>query len=418
MKKNILKIAGIMLGVLLQACTSEVDDLFEKTAQQRVNEEIKACRELLIGSELGWKLDYYPSGTQKYGGFAMTLKFDEHEVTASSEVMEDPTETYSSLYSLNSDRGVTLNFDTYNPVLHYFADPDKQEGDGLGKGYEGDYEFIIMSHTADEVVLVGKKTRNQMRMTRLTESSSDYLLPIVELDKSFNEGLVGMLGFDGQINGRQVFISVPSPRRMMIQVDNELITTPFMYTATGIRFYQPITIGGKEIDELAWSANDLSFKSDNGLFTRVPDPVYVKYTRFLGEYTMDYYYGNTPRKVNINLVQNTYSLSEKSYLIEGLPLPLIMYYNTDKDCLEFLTYSTGSYYVAMWEVIGSGYLDWGAGRGMLGLLRDGTDNVYDFVDNGVWGEHEARAIILWSASGEYQGFGGDTRFQYIVFTKK
>ena len=55
---------------------------------------------------------------------------------------------------------------------------------------------------------------------------------------------------------------------------------------------------------------------------------------------------------------------------------------------------------------------------MIGQLKEDTDNVYEFVDNGVWGTYIARAIILWSAAGEYKGYGGDTRFQNIVFIKK
>lgn len=85
--------------------------------------------------------------------------------------------------------------------------------------------------------------------------------------------------------------------------------------------------------------------------------------------------------------------------------------------MEILTYSTGQCYVAMWEVIGNGNLTWGAGIGMVGRLKEDTDNVYEFVDNGVWGEYIARAIILWNG-GEYYGYGGDTRYLDIVFTKK
>ena len=105
MKGKIFYIASLIVVGLLQSCTNEVDDLFDTPAQQRMNEEIKTCRALLASSELGWKLDYYPSSKQSYGGYAMTVKFDETKVTAASEITGDPAKTITSLYSLKSDMG-------------------------------------------------------------------------------------------------------------------------------------------------------------------------------------------------------------------------------------------------------------------------------------------------------------------------
>lgn len=418
MKKKILYMACVIVAGLLQACTNEVDDLFETSAQQRMNEEIKACRALLVSSELGWMLDYYPSANQSYGGYAITVKFDETHVTAASEITGDPADTRTSMYSLKSDMGPTLNFDSYNEILHFFADPDNSNGAGTGKGYEGDYEFVIQSRSDNEIILKGKKTKNLMRMTRLTESAEDYIASVIATSQNV-EAVIGVLGYTGKLNGQDVSLSIPSERRMNIQVGTESLTsTGFMYTAEGIRFYQPVMVGGKEVSTLKWSDTDNTYISDEGIFTPVPDPAYVKYLRFLGEYTMDYYYGPNARSIDINLKSLRYTPSDKLYEVEGLPFPLQIHYNVEKDCMEILAYIAGDYYVAMWEVEGKGSLSWGTGIGMVGLLKEDTDNVYEFVDNGFWSTNKARAIILWSAPGEYFGFGGDTRFQNIVFTKK
>lgn len=418
MRKKILYMACVIIAGLLQACTNEVDDLFDTSAQQRMNEEIKACRALLVSSELGWKLDYYPSANQSYGGYAMTVKFDETHVTAASEITGDPADTRTSMYSLKSDMGPTLNFDSYNEILHFFANPDNPNGAGTGKGYEGDYEFVIQSRSDNEIILKGKKTKNLMRMTRLTESAKDYIASIIATSEKV-EAVVGVLGYTGKLNGQDVSLSIPSDRRMNIQVGTESLTaTGFMYTAEGIRFYQPVMISGKEVNGLQWSDTESTYVSDDGKFTPVPDPAYTKYVRFFGDYTMNYNYGNNKREIPITLKPLKYTPSEKLYEATGLPFPLYIYYNVEKDCMEILTYTIGDCYVAMWEVEGKGTLTPSAGVGMIGQLKEGTDNVYEFVDNGVWGDFKARAIILWSAAGEYHGFGGDTRFQNIVFTKK
>lgn len=418
MRRKIIYMACLMGIGLLQSCTNEVDDLFDASAQQRMNEELKACRTLLVSSKEGWTLDYYPSAKQAYGGYAMTVKFDETHVTAASEITADPAETVSSLYSLKSDMGPTLNFDTYNKILHYFSDPDKSEGAGLGKGYEGDYEFVIQSHSENEITLKGKKTKNLMKMTRLTGPSEDYLAPIRATEAKI-ESVAGVLGYTGKMNGQNVYITIPSDRRMSIQVGGEaLIATGFMYIADGVRFYQPVKIGDKEIASLKWSETGQAFLSDDGAFSPVPDPVYPKYERFLGEYTMKYQYRETPREIPVELKALKYSTSEKTYVAEGLPFPLKVFYNVEKDCMEILTYDTGKCHVAAWEVEGRGKLSWTTGRGMIAPLKEGTDNVYEFVDNGAWGSHIARGIILWGDSSEYKGYGGDTRYQNIVFVKK
>lgn len=413
MKGKIFYIASLIVVGLLQSCTNEVDDLFDTPAQQRMNEEIKTCRALLASSELGWKLDYYPSSKQSYGGYAMTVKFDETKVTAASEITGDPAKTITSLYSLKSDMGPTLNFDSYNAILHYFADPDYSEGAGLGKGYEGDYEFIIQSHSENEILLKGKKTKNLMKMTRLTEPSETYLAAVMATEEKISS-VVGVLGYSGKLNGQDVSISIPADRRMSIQAGESLTATGFMFTVDGIQLYQPVKIGGKEVNSLKWSDAEQTYVTDDGALTPVPDPAYTKYLRFLGEYTMNY----SSKTVPIKLTPLKYSASEKLYEVEGLPFPLRVYYNVEKDCMEILTYNTGKCDVAVWELIGQGHLSANPGLGMIGQLKEGTDNVYEFVDNGVWGTYVARAIILWGASGEYYGYGGDTRYSNIVFTKK
>lgn len=418
MKGKIVYIVFLMALGLLQACTNEVEDLFATPAQQRMNEEIKTCRALLMSSELGWRLDYYPSPKQSYGGYAMTVKFDATRVTAASEITGDPTKMITSLYSLKSDMGPTLDFDSYNDILHYFANPDNSGGAGHGKGYEGDYEFVIQSHSENEIILKGKKTKNLLRMTRLTEPDSTYLATVMATERKVTS-VVGVLGYTGKLNGQDVSISIPSERRMNIQIGTEsLIATAFMYTADGIGFYQPVMIGGKEVRSLQWSDTENTYVSDDGLFSPIPDPIYPKYQHFLGEYTMKYTYGKAAREVPVTLRSLAYAASEKTYEVKGLPFPLRVYYNVQKDCMEILTYNTGKCYVAVWEITGTGSLSWAVGLGMIARLQEGASNVYEFVDNGVWGTHIARAIILWGASGEYHGYGGDTRFQHIIFVKK
>ena len=398
--KRILFYMTCFAALLLQACNNEVDDLFDKSAEERLDEELQTCKELLLSAENGWVLDYYPQSNQNYGGYCMTVKFDDQQVTAASEITGDPTQTVSSLYSIKSDVGPTLNFDTYNDILHYFADPDNSAGAGLGKGYEGDYEFSIMSHTDNEIVLQGKKTKNTMHMYKLEESSESYLTKVT-------------------VNGVQFIMTAPVDRHVTIQVgEEESRSVACVYTNKGIRLYETIDANGTEFNALEWSVEQNTFII-NGQALTPTTPIYDRYLEFCGTYTMKYNNSSQDKEIDITVSEG--SFINRSYNVEGLAFPLPLFYNETNDCFELLTSANDN--IAMWEAQGNGYLTWDTGVGMLGFTQiDETtqESYYAFEDNGVWGSSKARALILYSSDGWYYGYGNgvDVVYRDIEFHKK
>lgn len=413
--KRILFYITCFAALLLQACNNEVDDLFDKSAQERMDEELRTCQELLVSAENGWILEYYPQSKQEYGGYCMTVKFDGLHVTAASEITGDPTYTVSSLYSLKSDVGPTLNFDSYNDILHYFADPDYSLGAGLGAGYEGDYEFTIMSHTDNEIVLQGKKTKNTMHMYKLEESSESYLSKVLAITNAMEPQIDK---FESTINGQQVTV-LPENRQITIQAGEESQTMAYMYTDQGLRLYETMDINGTEVIDIAWSADQHTFIYEDQPLTPVISPYYEPYVELGGDYIMRYTNNNNVvKEVPIKVSANNFR--QRFYTVEGLPFTLPLYYNDANNCFEIIATDYGNYYVAIWEIINNGSLTWGNGIGLFGVTKvneETQESYYSFEDNGVWGDHVGRAIILWSAGGEYTGFGGDTRYMYIEFHK-
>lgn len=186
------------------SCVQDVDDVYDKPVAQRVEEAVQEYHDLLVSSEHGWLMEYYPHSSQIYGGFNYIMKFKEGDkVTISTDAFGKPEETEESLFSIKKDIGPTLNFDTYNSLFHYFSDSDISGGAGTGKGYEGDYEFLLRSHTENEIVLRGKKTKNIIRMTRLAEDATPYLAAAIRVDEEMNR-LEGVLGFSGMMNGKEL----------------------------------------------------------------------------------------------------------------------------------------------------------------------------------------------------------------------
>lgn len=188
MRKLLYSLSAVAFA-MLTACTSDVDDVFGKSAAERVEETINADKEVLTSAGNGWRLEYYPQDGMSYGGYNVYLKFDKAgNVTAASEVYgKDATST--SLYSIKQSAGVVLTIDTNNEVFHFFSDPKNPAGIGSdGKGMEGDFEFQIMEAKADKVILKGKKTGVKMVMTPVADGVewSDEIAKINAYDEIYS----------------------------------------------------------------------------------------------------------------------------------------------------------------------------------------------------------------------------------------
>ena len=406
------------------SCVQDVDDVYDKPVAQRVEEAVQEYHDLLVSSEHGWLMEYYPHSSQIYGGFNYIMKFKGGDkVTISTDAFGKPEETEESLFSIKKDIGPTLNFDTYNSLFHYFSDSDISGGAGTGKGYEGDYEFLLRSHTENEIVLRGKKTKNIIRMTRLAEDATPYLAAAIRVDEEMNR-LEGVLGFSGMMNGKELALLYTDSHTFNVVYDGQETSTSFMPTATGIQFYLPVEVGGKELHRFTWSAANETLVAENApdVVLKVDyDPEYIIYAQYLGKYTMNYRRGeNTPvLSLEIELVKKE---DMKSYTIKGmLPIDLTMIYNKAERRMELLNQklTDGSEaYLSIW-MVNPGSLTYGGTdfvNGMYGKLKEGSDNEYEFVDDGRKADFVTRGMILWSKAGEYKAYA-ESRFAFITLEK-
>ena len=146
---------GLALACVLGACSRDEESLFDKNASERAQEALDNANEVLVAPEFGWEMIYFANPSSK--GYNMIVKFEENgrviataknRETTKDKMLTDSTSTWQ----VKLDYGPIITFDTYNDVLHAWADP-QSDGDGL----LGDYEFLILSATPDRVVLKGKK---------------------------------------------------------------------------------------------------------------------------------------------------------------------------------------------------------------------------------------------------------------------
>lgn len=260
MKKYLIIL--LALPLIATSCLKDDEDKFKKSASERMQEFLDNTSKVLSGAANGWVVEYYPSAEQEYGGVRMYMKFDasKNEVTVASEAGESG-ETAKSYYSFGEDYGPTLNFDSYNALLHYYSEPYGSVGEA-NIGWGGDYEFIISSAEADKVVLTGKKTKNRIVLTPAPTENwkldfEAYRTAVAKMDE--------MVSYQLEIGSRVYLMSRDAQmgynaRHFTI---NTTPATPvgYIYTTTGIKFYEPLTIDNVTIAEMDW---------DNGKFV---DPV-------------------------------------------------------------------------------------------------------------------------------------------------
>ncbi len=175
---GITTLAACCLALVNTGCVNEVEDYFEKSAAERLNDAVIEYSQIVSSSPGGWVMEYYPTNSisfprgsgyliladiRKDGSVAMAMN---NEITDGELVCD------TSMWEIIKDYGPVLSFSTYNNCIHTFCDPAIYD---TGLGFEGDYEFLIidMEKDAQDVMLKGKKRGVYVRMSRLPEGT-DY----------------------------------------------------------------------------------------------------------------------------------------------------------------------------------------------------------------------------------------------------
>lgn len=296
-KKNIFIYFLLALPFLLTSCLKDQEDLFDDSATARSTKYLNEAKKVLTSAEYGWVLDYFPDRQQSYGGYAYTLKFDDENVQACFELANDVTQTLTSTYILNNESGPVLMFDTYNEYLHYFSTPTGSSGAGGYEAYDGDFLLMIMdiSEDGNTIKLKGVRSGNIMYMHKLNKSITDYQTEM----KVFKENLVfdqavgvvdgitynmGIAASDRYITIEPVVENAPEGEETEDDVVIEAIEAPFCFNSDGFSFYEPVTIGDKEVRVFKYNAEEGSFvaEEDNSVvFTALLTPSIV--TNNIGE---------------------------------------------------------------------------------------------------------------------------------------
>lgn len=278
-KRNTMKrlstfIYGAIILLGIYSCSNEEEDIFGKSSAQRLNEAVAEYSKLLCSSENGWAMEYFANEKEK--GYTLLMKFRTTggvTIATKDNYTGNKYTEDNSLFEVIADNAPVLTFNTYNDLLHYFSnpedDPNTEENEN-GRGHEGDYEFIVMKASQDLIVLKGKKRGYTIMLRRLSEGQDweGYLNQLEEVKNTLFSSKIPTLWFTSA-NGEKytltnsttgVFDAVPEGGDPISQT----IKIPFVMEEKGIRTLKPFT-GGKEKDEVLFSAQTFNVAEDGGL---------------------------------------------------------------------------------------------------------------------------------------------------------
>lgn len=227
MKKFLLYIMVVAGMVSLQSCLHDDKDLFDESAAERLEQATEDTKQILESSESGWALQYYLGEEYSGAGCTYLVKFKDGKADVSLD-LADPSEVSHSSYDVIKDQGPVLTFNTYNELMHKYAQPNTN---GTTDG--GDFEFMVMNVTNDVIDLKGRTTGNKMRLVRLPEGTDweAYLNSISE----FEENMFGSysLMVDGNKHGVLTFDS-DARQFEYVSGDSVDVTYPYCVTPNGV----------------------------------------------------------------------------------------------------------------------------------------------------------------------------------------
>lgn len=198
MKKIFSTLLVASSALAFTACVGEESDIFDKSAAERLDEIRDVYAKRLASAGGAWVMEYYPTNeaeAPKGSGYLMTCRFTpDYRVTVAmnNEASNNLYSESTSCWEIITDDGPVLSFNTYNDVLHTFSTPmdipSTKDDDELGRGYEGDYEFVIteLDENAPLAMLKGKKRGTYNRLSRLPEGTDfkEYITTVENFRKS------------------------------------------------------------------------------------------------------------------------------------------------------------------------------------------------------------------------------------------
>jgi hypothetical protein len=421
MKKIIYSMLVLVCTIFLQSCLHDNEDYFDQSAAERLSNAVSSDKSLLESATNGWHLEYYAGKDYQYGGYNYLVKFNKGKATVACELQSDTIIT--SDYDVVDDQGPVLTFNTYNAFMHYFAEPEQDNVEGL----QGDYEFLIMKVTTDTLYLQGKKWGNQMILTRIPENTAwqSYMQSLTSMNDSMKYCTFKLCVNNDSV--ADVKINYPDDKDITITDASGEKESTFITTTTGLKLSEPITVSGQKIESLNFDVKKQQFSIEGN------NVVSIQYYIPEGYHTLKYYEGSyyfTDYYGEHYTVKLTANKDAKGLTVTGgtFPYPMVFNYSKITGKISLINQELGEHklsdgntyyiYLLVWSLASNGSLNYKSGAGMIGTA-DEDGNIW-FKDNGVWSSGVDSFIFgaYANSSFNFDIFGQDGMFPYFTELKR
>lgn len=311
MKKTYRLLFALTALVFTASCTPEVEDAFDKPSPDRIAEAISETKDILTAAPNGWKMAYQGSGG--FGGFNILCRFDKEDNVFCEEESDHAKGT--SHYTVQQGQGVLLSFDSFNAALHKYSDPvGKINGKSVGKdgkGFQGDFEFRVMSCTKDSIVLEGRKHGDRVVMTPMPED--------LTWDSFFTQIATVASGMSSE--RYNIIIDKDTlPARMNLHTlhttdkNGKAVAIPFIYTPQGIEVLKADSLNGRKLTAFTYSTDDKWVDPDDKSVMLSPRDITPLEAFFSDNWTINVGYSSTA-EMNIWKAAAAYAASKNMEIV-------------------------------------------------------------------------------------------------------
>ena len=396
MNKILYSILILGTALSMQSCLHDEDEVFDTSADQRLQQAVSTNREVLESAQNGWVMHYYTGRNYTGGGYSLLMKFKDGKAQIASD--NTGSEVATSSYTITKEQGPVLAFDTYNTVMHSFSAVSISDVDGD----QGDDEFIIqkISQDKDTIWVEGHKWGNKMEMTRLPEGTSwqNYLN---SLSKIKDDMWYSYKVMNGQDSLAQVMLN-PDTRRITVTNGTTTYSSPYYVTPTGIGFPNQVILGKNKTKKLTWSATD-------SLMTVDGSSEQLRFFAPEGWHPIEYYahnwrfyYNNWKGDLKLFCKKISGTKIEGSFIwTDGLTYKVILTYNKAYGSLSWLVQDmedpSGTYdHLQLMAIYSdpsskSEYITWAPGVGLEWKLSNGS---FVLADNGKLGGATVSGFVI------------------------
>ncbi|WP_311563673.1 DUF4302 domain-containing protein [Prevotella denticola] len=327
MKKTYRLLFALTALVFTASCTPEVEDAFDKPSPDRIAEAISETKDILTAAPNGWKMAYQGSGG--FGGFNILCKFDKEDNVFCEEESDHAKAT--SHYTVQQGQGVLLSFDSFNAALHKYSDPvGKINGKAVGKdgkGFQGDFEFRVMSCTKDSIVLEGRKHGDRVVMTPMPED--------LTWDSFFTQIATVASGMSSE--RYNIIIDKDTlPARMNLHTlhttdkNGKAVAIPFIYTPQGIEVLKADSLNGRKLTAFTYSTDDKWVDPDDKSVMLSPRDITPLEAFFSDNWTINVGYSSTA-EMNVWKAAAAYAASKNMEIVT-------VYFSTTPGFLSLSSY--------------------------------------------------------------------------------